>query len=548
MPQQPAKPFHPITPVDPDRLKFHLEKIGYDKVKTAFLVDGFRFGFRLNHSGPLSSSIPPNDPSIDLHADVVREKIAKELAAGRLVGPFDSPPLQDFHVSPAKLVKKSVPGEFRFIHNLSWPYDDTSVNAGIGQEYKSVQYANVQKAMRLIMQFPKGSFTRKTDIKSAFKIIPIHPDDHHKLGLYLFGKFYYDVTLVMGAASACQIFEEFSTALEAIHIFYSGEPTLHYLDDFFFISPHLLASNSNKSSFDNLCIDIGVPQAPNKVTLPSRRTEFLGIMLDSESWVASLPVTKVQAYKSELEDLLRVRSLKLKDLQSVIGKLSFATSVVPARPFLRRLIDKLSYHTVPHHHVKVTREMKEDIQIWIQFLAGFNGITYFRSLDLFPAPDFEMGADACKTGYGAGFGSHWIQEEFPPEWVYAFTNKVVGISFFEFYPIFVLLSMFGQSVKNSNILFHSDNEGVVRIINHQTSRSPNIMNFLRKLVLLLLKFNISLRSKHIPGKKNILYDSISRFQETPALLQQHGMKPTKDEIPADLRASSFADFKREATE
>ena len=66
---------------------------------------------------------------------------------------------------------------------------------------------------------------------------------------------------------------------EAIHIFYHGEQTLHY-SDFFFISPHLLASNSNKSSFDNLCNDIGVPQDPSKVTLPSEKTEFLTNMLD----------------------------------------------------------------------------------------------------------------------------------------------------------------------------------------------------------------------------------------------------------------------------
>jgi len=543
IPVQKSPAFQPVTPVDPDRLEFHLKRIGYDKKKSDFLVNGFRYGFRLNHSGSLSSVIPPNDASVDVHADVVREKIDKELAAGRLKGPFEAPPFQDFHVSPAKVVKKSAPGEFRFIHNLSWPYDESSVNAGIDQDAKAVKYANIQKAMRLIMQFPKGAFTRKT-----FKIIPIHPDDHHKLGLYIFGKFYYDVTLAMGAASACQIFEAFSTALEAIHMFDFSEPTVHYLDDFFFISPDLATSYLNKSLFDKLCDDIGVPQAPNKVTLPEKSTEFLGIILDSAIWMASLPASKVQSYKSDLEEVLHVRSLKLKDLQSVIGKLSFATSVVPARAFLRRLIDKLSKHTVPHHHVKITKEMKDDLDIWIQFLAEYNGITYFRSLDLFPSPDFEMGADACKRGYGAGFGPHWIQEEFPPEWVYAYTNKVVGISFFEFFPIFVLISMFGHTVKNSNILFHSDNDGVVRIINQQTSKSPNIMRFLRKLVLLLLKFNISLRSKHIPGKKNILYDKISRFQETPALLQRYGMNLVKDDIPSSLQSSNLVDFKKEVSE
>ena len=531
--------------MDPDRLQFHLQRIGYDKEKSEFLVNGFKYGFRLQHSGLLSSDIPHNDPSIDKHADAVSQKLAKELAAGRLRGPFDNPPFPQFHVSPAKIIEKSTQGEFRFLHNLSWPYDDSSVNAGIDQSSKSVKYASLQKAMRLIMTLPRGALTRKSDIKSAFKIIPIHPDDHHKLGLYIFGKFYYDVTLAMGAASACQIFEAFSTALEAIHSFYSHELTLHYLDDFFFISWGIVMSNFNKSSFDNLYQDLGVPQAPDKVTLPSTSTEFLGILLDSKAWTASLPVSKVVSYKAELQELLQLRSVTLKHLQSVIGKLSFATSVVPARAFLRRLIDKLSKPKKPPHHVKITKDMKSDIEIWIQFLSEFNGTTYFRSLDLFPSPDFEMGADACKHGYGAVFGSHWIQEQFPPEWVSLFMNKIIGISFFEFYPIFVLISMFGHSAKNSNILFHSDNEGVVEIINRQTSKSPNIMLFLRKLVLLLLNFNISLRSKHVPGQKNVLCDKISRFQETQQLLEQHNMNLVKDCIPLHLQASSFADFKKD---
>lgn len=545
LPASASPPSQPVSPVDPDRLQFHLNRIGYDREKTKFLVDGFRSGFRLQHDGPLSTEIPTNDSSIEQHPQAVKEKLNKELAAGRLRGPFDSPPLPLFHVSPAKIKEKSIKGQFRFLHNLSWPYDHTSVNAGIDESSKSVKYASVAKAIHLIMKLPKGAVTRKSDIKSAFKIIPIHPDDHHKLGLFIFGKYYYDVTLPMGAASACQIFEAFSTALEAIHCFDSEELTLHYLDDFFFITLNTCLAMQNKAAFDILCEDVGVPQAPDKVTLPATVTEFLGIELDSESWIASLPASKETSYTLELEDLLSEQRVTLKHLQSVIGKLSFATQVVPARAFLRRLLDKLSNKKNPSHKIKITKGMKEDIKVWIRFLSDFNGVTYFRSLNLIPSPDFDMGADACKQGYGAIFGQHWIQEVFPSTWVNLFTNKVIGISFFEFYPIFVLISMFGHTTPNSNILFHSDNEGVVEIINKQTSQSPNIMNFLRPLVLLLLKYNISLRSKHIQGHKNILCDKISRFQVSDQLLRDHNMNPLKDVIPSHLQATNFADFQKD---
>ncbi len=199
------------TPISHSKLKMYLDIIGYDKTKTNYLVNGFQHGFRLQHQSQVSSTFPDNDRSVFKHQDVVQDKIDKELQAGRLQGPFNRPPFPVFHVSPIKIIEKSTRGKFRLIHNLSWPYDDSSINSQIPADSKSVQYSSVQKAITLIMKSPKGVFTRKTDIQDAFKIIPIHPDDHHKLGFKFRNKYYYDITLPMGAGSACQIFESFST-------------------------------------------------------------------------------------------------------------------------------------------------------------------------------------------------------------------------------------------------------------------------------------------------------------------------------------------------
>ena len=100
-----------------------------------------------------------------------------------MTGPYDQSPVVNFHLSPIKMREKSGKGKFRLIHNLSWPYDETSINGGIEDEHKSVSYSSVAQAIKLVMQKPKGSVTRKTDIKDAFKIIPVHPDEYLKLGL-----------------------------------------------------------------------------------------------------------------------------------------------------------------------------------------------------------------------------------------------------------------------------------------------------------------------------------------------------------------------------
>ena len=527
------------TPINPDKLDYHLKRIGYDKKKTEFLVDGFRHGFRLKHEGELTQEEPCNDPSIAEHPEAAKEKIQSEVDKGRMKGPFDTPPFSNFHISPIKLREKTEKGKFRLIHNLSWPYDETSVNGGITEEHKEVKYSSIYVAMKLIMKHKRGAVTRKTDIKDAFKLMPVHPDDHWKLGLKLNGKYYYDITLPMGCASSCQIFEEFTTALQAIAQHDIVQDMTHYLDDFFFIDDLKQVAESNADKFDEICEDIGIPQAPNKKTKPNHITEFLGVNLDSKYWTATLPMDKVQRYREETEQTLGKSKITQGELQQLVGKLAFASLVVPARAFLRRLLNKTSSTAKKNSLVKITAGMREDLKTWLTFLQHYNGVTFFRSLQVVPSTHINMGADASKIGYGATFGKYWIQEKYEGDWRRMFDKSEIGITILELYPIYALMGVFGHKLKNSTVVFHSDNTGVVEVINKQTSTSEVAMRIVRPLVLLLIKHNVSLRSMHVPGIENIVPDTISRFQETEDFLKEHGMNPSPEKIPEEYRSNNF---------
>ena len=84
----------PVTPVRVDRLDFLLH--GYDRVLKQFLVDGFRFGFRIHFVGERFSSESPNLKSALDQPVVTHAKLRKECDAGRIVGPFTAPPFQIF--------------------------------------------------------------------------------------------------------------------------------------------------------------------------------------------------------------------------------------------------------------------------------------------------------------------------------------------------------------------------------------------------------------------------------------------------------------------
>ena len=59
-----------------------------------------------------------------------------------------------------------------------------------------------------------GSFMAKTDLKLAFCLIPIHPDDWHLLGIYWQKQYYVDLYLPFGLRSAPFLFNQLSDALK----------------------------------------------------------------------------------------------------------------------------------------------------------------------------------------------------------------------------------------------------------------------------------------------------------------------------------------------
>ena len=60
-----------------------------------------------------------------------------------------------------------------------------------------------------------------------------------------------------------------------------------------------------------------------------------------------------------------------------LGLLNFACQVVaPGRAFIsRRLINATCKVTKPHHRIRVSQEMREDLKVWLSFLSDYNGIT-----------------------------------------------------------------------------------------------------------------------------------------------------------------------------
>ena len=508
---------------------------GYDRDLSHYLVTGFQFGFSLS-----SLMVSANQPCNNLHSayqfpDVVNEKISSEINLGRISGPFSSPPVRDMVFSPLGLQPKKTPGQFRVIHHLSYPQGN-SVNSGIPRECATVKYASVGQAIRHIVNTGRGSYLAKTDIKSAFRIVPVNPEDYHLLGFYWEGQYYYDRCLPMGCSSSCSIFEAFSTALEwVIQSRMKYVKVIHILDDFLFIAPTLDLCTSALSLFQTICLDIGVPLAPEKTVGPYQSLEFAGIHLDTRDMSASLPQDKVTKFLKCLDTLSTTKSATLKQIQSLAGMLNFACGVIaPARAFSRRLYNLSTGLTKPYHHRKVTSQVKSDLQVWRTFLLQHNRKTFFLDYKFLSQQVLQLYTDASTTiGYGGYLGSKWFSGRWPLD------CSKTNIAILEIYPIFLAIKLWGSSLANKCILLNSDNMAVVHILNTFTSKDKTILSILRAIVLELMIHNILVKSSHICGKNNVCSDLLSRDQVPKALQLYPYLDRTPTPVPSHLQLNRF---------
>ena len=264
------------TPVLVDRLHSLLIKSSYDPVITQYLIDGFTFGFRIPFSGPLPvHCFIQNHHSVLDNISVAMQMIELEKILGRIAGPFSSPPLDNFILSPLGLVPKKDTGSFRLIHDLSFP-SGPSVNSGIPREFCTVSYEDFDYFIALLSQVGQGCFISKADIESAFRIVPINPSDYHLLGFSIGGKYYYDKCLPMGSVS-CKLFEDFSCALQwVLQKSLNVLAMTHILDDFIFLSPQSMC-HSYLTHMQTVADIVGIPLKHSKTVLPATRVVVHGI-------------------------------------------------------------------------------------------------------------------------------------------------------------------------------------------------------------------------------------------------------------------------------
>ena len=113
----------------------------------------------------------------------VTEEYLKEGKLRRTIGLFDGEKAKGIHTSRFGIIPKPhKPGKWRLILDWSHP-SGAAVNDGISKELSSLSYGSVDDIVDTILSLGQGALLAKIDIRSACRVVPVHPDDRMLLGM-----------------------------------------------------------------------------------------------------------------------------------------------------------------------------------------------------------------------------------------------------------------------------------------------------------------------------------------------------------------------------
>ena len=365
----------------------------------SYILTGIRYGFR-------NRELRCEPASTNLHsalenAAVVWDYLSKEVSLRRVIGPIHPAVLPaGTQVSPFGVIpKSSQPGKWRLIVDLLSSPTNKSVNDGIDPELCSMHYLRLDEVLEAVVRCGRGSFLA---IESAYRMVPVHPQDRPLLAMQWVGQVFFDTRLPFGLRSALKIFTAVADTLQWVFKKHGVTWVEHYLDDYITIGPpDLGACERNLEVMLAVCRWLAVPVAPAKCAGPATVIVFLGFELDTNQLVVRLPEEQLQRIGSLVKEWVARKACKKRELESLLGHLQHAATVIrPGQTFVHRLIELVGSFGPRDHWVRLSESSRSNLVWWLTFMECWNGISLMPSGLQVPVP---VVSDASGTW---GCGAH----------------------------------------------------------------------------------------------------------------------------------------------
>ena len=147
---------------------------------------------------------------------------------------------------------------------------------------------------------------------------------------------------------------------------------------------------------------------------------------------------------------------------------------------------------LPHHHIKVSSDMREDLAMWNTFLnhptvfccpfMDFKKVLKVREIDFFTDSSGNK-----NLRMGGVCGKSWMVEKWNPEFI-EICNP--SIEYLELYALTADVILWNRRFENQRVVVFCDNISVVQMINKSTSSCRNCLVLIRLIMLECMIHNV----------------------------------------------------------
>lgn len=475
------------------------------------LCNGFKTGVS---SSLMTHFIPDNHKSALTSPQIVNEHISKELALNRYSGPFSVSQLLTligpFRTAPLGVVPKPNSDKSRIIQDLSFPRNDSvysSVNSEINSDDFPCEWGSFAQCYFLVAKAPPGTQVAVFDVDSAYRNIPVHPEDQCHFCVSWEGQVYIDHCVAFGSASSAGLFGRVADCFVAIVKHYGAQQVLKWVDDIIFFRYPCNSVAPYHYSYDaNLVFDIanklGLPWSLPKFHDFSTSFTYLGFLWDIPQRIVQLPESKKTKFSLRCTAWLSGNKSTLRSAQILLGSLnhccliqrSACTRLFHLRSFVARFPPNASaFLSLP-----IPTPLRTDILWWTSQLSQqFFGCSVASPPPVLPLRIF---VDASTSwGIGILINNKWAAFRLSSA---AFSSSR-SIGWAEMVAVELAVSLLCSiHPRNSHFLIHSDNQGVIGAIDSSFSRGATQHSSLSRLSSTLLNHDSFLSTAYIRSADN----------------------------------------------
>ena len=282
-------------------------------------------GYHLELIGTPPENYPVLSPRRPPEQSRVLEREVQDLLAKDAI----EPTTKSGFFSPMFVVPKK-DGGWRPIINLR------KLNAFLSVSHFKMENIN---SVRDVIQ--ENDYMGKIDLKDAYLTVPVWEKHRKYLKFAWGGQCYQFKSLPFGLATAPRTFTKLLRPVAA-EMRRKGVRLVLYLDDILVMAQTREGLKEHRSQIASVLQSLGFTLNQQKcVWEPTRRIEFLGFIVDSETQMISLPRDKISKIRKECKSISGKDRVTGRQLAQIIGLLSSAIPAILPAPLHYRALQRL---------------------------------------------------------------------------------------------------------------------------------------------------------------------------------------------------------------